>query len=109
MRSNHALAEVYARNMEALGRQMNDVEERHSMGSTDMGNVSALVPAIHPTVAIAPPDILIHTPRFREVAASEEALETMLDAAKAMAMTVVDVLTDAGLRQRMQEEFRDRS
>ena len=109
MRSNHALAEVYARNMETLGRQMNDVEERHSMGSTDMGNVSALVPAIHPTVAIAPPDILIHTPQLREVAASEEALETMLDAAKAMAMTVVDVLTDADLRQRMQEEFRDRS
>jgi glutaredoxin-related protein len=29
----------------------------------------------------------------------------MLDAAKAMAMTVVDVLTDADLRKRMQEEF----
>jgi metal-dependent amidase/aminoacylase/carboxypeptidase family protein len=76
------------------------------MGSTDMGNVSALVPAIHPTVAIAPPDVPIHTPQFRELAASEEGLEGMLDAAKAMAMTVVDVLTDADLLQRIQEEFR---
>ena len=106
VRSNHALAEAYARNLEALGRQVRDPEERHSMGSTDMGNVSALVPAIHPTVAIASPDIPIHTPHFRDVAASEEGLQGMLDAAKAMAMTVVDVLTDADLRQRMQEEFR---
>jgi amidohydrolase len=105
VRTNYALAEAYARNLETLGRQVRDPEERHSMGSTDMGNVSALVPAIHPTVAIAPPDVAIHTPQFREIAASEEGLEGMLDAAKAMAMTVVDVLTDADLRQRMQEEF----
>jgi hypothetical protein len=76
------------------------------MGSTDMGNVSALVPAIHPTVAIAPPDIPIHTSEFRELAASEDGLAGMLDAAKAMAMTVVDVLTDRDLLRRIQEEFR---
>ncbi len=106
VRNNRALAKAYARNMEALGRQIHDPEERHSMGSTDMGNVSALVPAIHPTIAIAPPDVPIHTPQFREIAASEEGLRGMLDAAKAMAMTLVDVLADAGLRQRMRSEFR---
>ena len=106
VRSNHALAEAYARNLEALGRKVLEPGAAHSMGSTDMGNVSALVPAIHPTVAIAPPDIPIHTPQFRELAASEEGLEGMLDAAKAMAMTVVDVLTDGDLLQRIQEEFR---
>jgi metal-dependent amidase/aminoacylase/carboxypeptidase family protein len=76
------------------------------MGSTDMGNVSALVPAIHPTVAIAPPDVSIHTPEFCDVSASEAGHLGLLDAAKAMAMTAVDVLLDADLRRRIEEEFR---
>ncbi len=105
MRSNLALAGAYRRNMEALGRQVQEYDSGRSLGSTDMGNVSALVPAIHPTVAIAPPDVPIHTPEFREVAASEAGHRGLLDSAKAMAMTAVDVLVDADLRRRIEEEF----
>jgi hypothetical protein len=71
-----------------------------------MGNVSALVPAIHPTVGIAPPYVTIHTPEFREVAASEAGHRGLMDSAKAMAMTAVDVLVDADLRRQIEEEFR---
>ena len=106
MRSNHALAEAYRRNMETLGRQVEERDSGRSMGSTDMGNVSALVPAIHPTVAIAPPDVSIHTPEFRDVSASEAGHRGLLDSAKAMAMTAADVLLDAELRRRIEEEFR---
>jgi amidohydrolase len=106
MRSNRTLAEAYRRNMEALGRQVLECDSGRSLGSTDMGNVSALVPAIHPTVAIAPPDVTIHTPEFREVAASEAGHRGLMDSAKAMAMTAVDVLVDADLRRRIEEEFR---
>jgi len=106
MRSNRALAEAYRRNMEALGRQVQERDSGRSMGSTDMGNVSALVPAIHPMMAIAPPDVSIHTPEFCDVAASEAGQRGLLDAAKAMAMTAVDVLLDADLRRRIEEEFR---
>ena len=70
-----------------------------------MGNVSAIVPAIHPTIAVAPLDVPIHTVEFREIAASDAAHKALLDSAKALAMTAVDVLTDAGLRKRMREEF----
>ena len=80
-------------------------ESRRSMGSTDMGNVSAIVPAIHPSVAVAPPDIPIHTEAFRDLAASEAGHRALLDSAKALAMTAVDVLTDADLRGRMRHEF----
>jgi amidohydrolase len=106
LRSNHALAEVYRRNMEALGRQVQERDSGRSLGSTDMGNVSALVPAIHPTVAIAPPDVPVHTTEFRDCAASETGHRGLLDAAKAMAMTAVEVLLDADLRRRIGEEFR---
>ncbi|MFQ5879918.1 MAG: M20 family metallopeptidase [Dehalococcoidia bacterium] len=105
MRSNRSLAQAYQRNIEALGRTVVDTEARRFMGSTDMGNVSAIVPAIHPTISIAPPDIPIHTEEFREIAASEAGHQGLLDSAKVLAMTAVDVLTDAELRQRMWEEF----
>jgi amidohydrolase len=105
MRNNHALAEAYRANIEALGRQVREPEPRRSMGSTDMGNVSNIVPAIHPTITVAPPDIAIHTVEFREMAASEAGHQALLDSAKALAMTAVDVLTDADLRKRMREEF----
>jgi len=105
MRTNRPLAEAYRANIEALGRRVAEPEPRRSMGSTDMGNVSAIVPAIHPTIAVAPVDIPIHTVEFREIAASEAAHEALLDSAKALAMTAVDVLTDADLRRRMRKEF----
>ncbi|MBI2912556.1 MAG: M20 family metallopeptidase [Chloroflexi bacterium] len=105
MRSNLALAETYKANIEALGRTVVEAESRRSMGSTDMGNVSAIVPAIHPTIAVAPPDVPIHTVEFREFAASEAGHQGLLDSAKALAMTAVDVLADGDLRRRMREEF----
>ena len=105
MRSNHALAEAYRTNIEGLGRKVIEPESRRSMGSTDMGNVSAIVPAIHPSITVAPPDIPIHTVEFREMAASEAGHKALLDSAKALAMTAVDVLTDADLRERMEREF----
>src|SRR3990172_5186804 len=105
MRTNHSLAEAYRANVETLGRKVMEPESRRSMGSTDMWNVSAIVPAIHPSVAVAPPEIPIHTEAFRALAATEAGHRALLDSAKALAMTAVDVLTDAELRRRMRDEF----
>ncbi len=105
MRTNMPLAEAYKSNIEALGRKIMEPEARRSMGSTDMGNVSAIVPAMHPTIAIAPPEVPIHTEEFREIAASDLGHQGLLDSAKALAMTAVDVLADPELRRRMREEF----
>lgn len=105
MRTNNPLAEAYRSNLVAVGREVTDDESRRSMGSTDMGNVSALLPAIHPTIAIAPREVSAHSPEFARWAASEDGHRGLLDAAKALAMTAVDVLVVAELRQQMQEAF----
>jgi amidohydrolase len=105
MRTNMALAGAYRVNVESLGRTVVDPESRRSMGSTDMGNVSQVVPGIHPAIAIAPPDVPIHTIEFREFACGDAGHAGLVDAAKALAMTGVDVLTDPDLRQRMKTEF----
>jgi hypothetical protein len=70
-----------------------------------MGNVTQIVPGIHPAIAIAPWDVPIHTVEFREHAASETGHLGLLDSAKALAMTAIDVLTDEGLRRAMRDEF----
>jgi amidohydrolase len=105
VRTNLALADAYRLNIESLGRTTVMPESKRSMGSTDMGNVTQIMPGIHPAIAIAPRDVPIHTEDFREFAKSDSGHAGMLDAAKALAMTGLDVLTDPDLRKRMKEEF----
>ena len=78
------------------------------MGSTDMGNVSQVVPSIHPYVAIAPEGTPGHSTVFRDAAATPQALENALKAAKAMALTAVDVLLDRDLLESAKNEFEKR-
>jgi metal-dependent amidase/aminoacylase/carboxypeptidase family protein len=75
------------------------------MGSTDMGDVSHLVPAIHPYLAIAPENIAGHTLEFKEYCISEAGKAAMLDAAKAMAMTTVDLLLNPDLILQAKKEL----
>jgi metal-dependent amidase/aminoacylase/carboxypeptidase family protein len=75
------------------------------MGSTDMGDISHLVPSIHPYLAIAPENVAGHTLEFREYCISESGKFAMLDAAKALAMTTVDLLTNPDLFIKAKDEL----
>lgn len=105
MNSNVALAELFAENFKILGRSLDPPDPTKSFGSTDMGNVSTVVPAIHPSISIAPMDVLIHTPEFAVAAASDRGHQGLIDAAKAMAMTAVDLLLDSDAMDRVKGEF----
>jgi len=104
MKNNMTLAGLFRQNLESLGRKVEAFDPRFGLGSTDMGNVSQVVPSIHPTIAIAPGDVLIHTPEFAAAAASEAGHNGLLDAAKAMAMTVADIL-QPGTIDKIRQEF----
>ncbi|GAI53825.1 unnamed protein product, partial [marine sediment metagenome] len=106
MKNNVTLAGLFSQNMESLGRRMEIFDPSFGCSSTDMGNVSQVVPSIHPTVAIAPLGVLIHSPEFASAAASEDGHKGLLDAAKAMAMTVVDILGQPEILDRIKQEFR---
>lgn len=107
MRNNITLAKFYAANMEAIGRKIKIPESTIPLntGSTDMGNVSQVTAAIHPMVAIAPKGVNAHSPEFAAAAATEDGINGMCDAAKAMAMTVVDLLTSADNMRQVRNEF----
>lgn len=106
MKNNATLARLFGQNLESLGRHVEAFDPRFGLGSTDMGNVSQVVPSIHPTIAIASPEVLIHTPEFASTAASEAGHEGLMDAAKAMAMTVADILQPGTIDKIKQEFYR---
>jgi metal-dependent amidase/aminoacylase/carboxypeptidase family protein len=108
MYSNMTLAQLYVNNMQAIGRNVRLFESMIPLhaGSTDMGNVSQVTAAIHPMLAIAPEGISLHTAEFAAVTASENAIKSMCDAAKAVAMTVVDLLTGVEAMQQVRDEFK---
>ncbi|MBM3153758.1 MAG: M20 family metallopeptidase [Chloroflexi bacterium] len=105
LKSNRTLAKIFANNLEVLGRKVEPLDAPNSLGSTDMGNVSQVVPAIHPTIAIASPGTLLHSDEFARAAASETASEGVLDAAKALAMTVVDLMSEPRILAKVKAEF----
>ncbi|OGO45240.1 MAG: hypothetical protein A2Z05_06300, partial [Chloroflexi bacterium RBG_16_60_22] len=106
MRNNLTMAGLFRLNMRSLGRSIPLGDETLMNFSTDVGNVSRLVPTIQPLVAIAPGGVMIHSPRFERAAATEKALDIMLDAARAMAMTAADILGNKETAAKVSEEFR---
>jgi len=104
MKNNATLAKLFSQNLESLGRRVEAFSPGFGFGSTDMGNVSQVVPSIHPMIAIASPEVLIHTQEFAYAAASETGHEGLTDAARAIAMTVVDIL-QPGMLDKIRQEF----
>jgi amidohydrolase len=98
MLDNQAIGERYRANAEALGRIVGAPSpKRRVVGSTDMGNVSYELPAIHPMIQVAPPGVPIHTPAFAGFAGGPEGDRAVIDGAKALAFTVADLWLDDGL------------
>jgi amidohydrolase len=102
---NRAIARAFAANLTALGRVVTPTTGNERMGSTDMGNVSQVLPAIHAYLSIAAEGVSGHSIAFREAAGSSGGDAAALDGARALAMTALDLMTDRDLFQQMQEEF----
>lgn len=97
MLSDEVLAGLWDVNFAARGRTI-DTEVRLGGGSTDMGNVSQVVPAIHPLVTFRGADAPPHNPAFTAIAVSPAADEALMDGAVSMAATVLDVALTPELR-----------
>jgi amidohydrolase len=101
---NITLGERFRDNMAQLGVSMMIADETVAQGSSDIGNVSMVVPTIHEYLAIVD-GATTHSNAFREAATSPRGDEVILLAAKGMAMTACDLLTDVTLRDAVRKEF----
>ena len=102
---NHdlALAAMYQRNAEALGRKFPDLGPLRDRvaASTDMGNVSLAMPAIHPAISIDSLPAVNHQPEFTAACITPAADRAIFDGALSMAWTIVDLATDPSTRARL--------
>lgn len=106
MVDNETICTLYAANAHRVGRDPIEPDsENKVVGSTDMGNVSYLVPSIHPMIGVAPYGVPIHTPDFANHARSESGDSGVIDGAKILAMTIVDLWANNGSMEIAQQEF----
>jgi len=104
--SNPALTEALRMNEEALGIRYETPSG--NVGSSDIGDVSQLVPTIHPYMGICGKGIVIHSPEFAEAAISERGDEAAIAGATLLAWTGADVLLRPELREQVRATFRGR-
>lgn len=105
LNTNWPLADCFQRHGEELGRDFLKHESLGGAGSTDMGNVSYRVPSIHPMLACAPPNVVIHNPEFAKWARSERGDAAALDGAKALALTAAEFLQSKSLQAESSKAF----
>jgi amidohydrolase len=104
MKSSRVMLDLFAANMRTAGlTEGAPIPDR--LGSSDIGNVSQVIPAIQPMVAIAPTGMAIHTREFADAAVKPLARAGMVAAAKTMALTTYDLLAEPARVKAAQAEF----
>lgn len=106
---NTTIAETYRKHAHAFGVSFLDDVVKNlppSGGATDCGNVSCRVPAIHPLFAVKTPEgSANHTQGFAAVANAADSQAPTLRVAKVLALTALDLFTDAELLREAKREF----
>jgi amidohydrolase len=92
LKANPTMAGLFARNLALIDFPEDPDDGQAGYGSTDCGNVSQRLPTIHPYIRISPDGVPGHSREFAEWARSPMARTGMVAAAKALALTAVDLL-----------------
>ncbi|MFT5875139.1 MAG: amidohydrolase [Clostridium sp.] len=101
--TNETLSQVYQKRILDMG--VDKIYPPRDAGSSDTGNVSHVVPTIHPYFGISNVDITAHTKEFANASITPLAYESMIQALGASVLTAIDVLTDDELLRRIKDEF----
>lgn len=104
MNTNQALSGAFTKNL-LLSGEPEVFPHLSSAGSIDMGNVSNVVPAIHPYICISGHKVIGHTREFRDATLGEKAHKALVIGASALALTGYDILTDKELLLQIKQEF----
>ncbi|MGB9867410.1 MAG: M20 family metallopeptidase [Bacillota bacterium] len=111
LRSNPTLEGLFTKNLAQAsnGKVSVDTGPGPVIGSTDIGNLSQVVPTIQPLAGVAPAGTKPHTPEFASATTTPSAIGALLVCAKALSATVIDLLADSGLRKRAWLDFKGQS
>jgi amidohydrolase len=104
MMTNQTLSQLFTNNLLATG--VKEVKKaRQTYGSIDMGNVSQVVPAIHPYIGLDSPGLIAHTKEFADLTITENSHMILSKGALALASTGYDLITNQDDLEKMKHEF----
>ncbi|RFA35055.1 amidohydrolase [Virgibacillus dokdonensis] len=104
MITNQALSKAFTKHLENITAQP-VLPAKEGYGSIDMGNVSHVVPAIHPYIGFDMSGLTAHTQAFADMTITDKGHQMIADGALALAQTGFEVITDAKLLAEIQQEF----
>jgi amidohydrolase len=107
-KNNRVIAERVGAYLEAMGEQVDPPVLRGGVGSSDIGNVSLRLPAIHPYLKITDGHVPGHSLEMAAAAATPYAQDAMLRMAAALAKTGADLFLEPGMLDRARQEFAER-
>lgn len=102
--TNKALLDAYCKRLNDTGVE-EILEAGQSFGSLDIGNVSHVIPTIHPYFGITNDDIVAHTIEFAEATKTKMAYDSMVQTIGALTLTSIDIIQNEELLNNIQEEF----
>ena len=98
------MCQAFKDNMHELGIEMTWPDPKKQYGSSDIGNVSIKIPAIHDYLSITDDStIQAHTVEYAAASCTPEANEVCLKGAKGLAMTGYDILSDPDFQKEIKE------
>ncbi|MEH7157176.1 M20 family metallopeptidase [Neobacillus drentensis] len=105
MVTNHTLSQLFTANLLSTGvKQVKKAKD--SYGSIDMGNVSHVVPAIHPYIGLDSPGLIAHTREFANITITDNTHQILSKGALALALTGYELITNKETLEKMKGEFR---
>ena len=101
-----SLDAVYEKNLELFGEKITHKPDKIQPGSSDVGNISQVVPTIQTHISISDKKIAGHSIDFVEAAAGEKALNAIGLGANVLALTALDLIEDPELLKKVKEDHR---
>ncbi|HEX8960048.1 MAG TPA: M20 family metallopeptidase [Geobacteraceae bacterium] len=101
---NRTFSALYSAQLDYLGLPESAAPADKNKGSSDIGNVSQVVPTIHPHVPIGE-GVHIHSEAFARATVSAQGKAAAVEGATALALTAAELATSPELRQKILDEF----
>ncbi|MBI5887086.1 MAG: M20 family metallopeptidase [Deltaproteobacteria bacterium] len=104
MKLNAAFADVYRGALSFIGLSEHPEPALLAAGSSDIGNVSQIIPTIHPHVPLRP-GINIHTREFADATVSPDGHRALMEGVKTLGLTAVELLFNPATLQKIKADF----
>lgn len=96
--------EVYQKQLESLGQSITQADSPVAGGSTDVGNISQVIPTIQPSISISDEPIIGHSIGFKAASISEKGLASIELGAITLAQTALEIIQNPQLLKDIKEQ-----